>query len=136
MPTSADVLRKDEKLFILIINCLKEPNFYRKLHLAYLMSFNIPPELGKRYKLDEFQTNLKNLLLDENFVRSINFRESIIGEDGNVYFGQEHLDCPFNYEPEIEKAVLQIDLNITEFLGCIVNELDLPKKFSMDEVEG
>ena len=76
--------RKDEKLFILIISCLREPNFYRKLHLAYLLTFNIDDELGKKYDLEKFQKNIHDLLVDTNFLRAVHHRESIIMEDGHI----------------------------------------------------
>ena len=126
--------RKDEKLFILIISCLREPNFYRKLHLAYLLTFNIDDELGKKYDLEKFQKNIHDLLVDTNFLRAVHHRESIIMEDGHIYFGQEHIGCDYNYEPELEQAITGIDVNITEFLAAIVKELDIPKGFSFDSV--
>lgn len=129
-----DIRHKDEKLFVLILTCLREPNFYRKLQLAYLLTFNISTELALKYKVEDFQKDLKELLLNEPFIRGINKRQSIIVEDGNVYFGEEHLDCPYNYEPELETTILNVEINLVEFLAQIINELDLPTNLDLNHL--
>jgi hypothetical protein len=134
--TDADEMHKDEKLFVLILSCLKEPNLYRKLQLAYLLSFNIRSEIAEKFEVDKFRTDMKELLTNEPFVRAINHRQSIILEDGNIYFGQEHLDCPYNYDTELEAMILSIELNLTEFLAEIVNELDLPSNLDLGSIVG
>ena len=126
--------RKDEKLFVLILHCLKEPNFYRKLQLAYLLTFNINPELATKYEVGDFQKDIKELLLNEPFIRGVNKRQSIIVEDGNIYFGEEHLDCPYNYDVELESTILNVENNLIEFLAQIVNELDIPINFDLGSV--
>jgi hypothetical protein len=129
-----DLRHKDEKLFILILNCVKEPNFYRKLQLAYLLTFNISPDLALKYDAEQFQKDIKELLLDEPFVRGINRRQSIILEDGNVYFGEEHLACPYNYELELETTILNVEVNLTEFLAQITNALDIPINLDLGSI--
>jgi hypothetical protein len=128
------VMRKDEKLFVLIMSAIKEPNFYKKLHLTYLLTFNITSDLAIKYNLKEFQDSIRELLLDQEFIRALLFRESMLVEDANIYFGMEHIDCPYNYNPELDKMIGEVDLNITEFLAGIVSELDIKQNVNLDEV--
>jgi hypothetical protein len=131
-----DAQRKDEKLFILILSALKEPNLYRKLQLAYLLTFNIRSEIAEKFEVGKFQSDMKDLLVNEPFVRAINHRQSIIVEDGNIYFGEEHLACPYNYDTELESTILAIELNLTEFLAQVTNELDLPSDIDIGSITG
>jgi hypothetical protein len=134
--SDADAMRKDEKLFVLILTCLKEPNLYRKLQLAYLLTFNIRSEIAEKFEVGKFQADMKDLLVNEPFVRAIHKRQAVILEDGNIYFGEEHLACPYNYETELEETILAIELNLTEFLAQIVNELDLPSNIDIGSIMG
>lgn len=136
MGYDAEAQRKDEKLFVLILTCLKEPNLYRKLQLAYLLTYNIRSEIAAKFEVVQFQKDMKDLLVNEPFVRAIHKRQAVIVEDGNVYFGEEHLACPYNYDTELETTILAIELNLTEFLAQIVNELDLPSDIDIGSLTG
>lgn len=130
-----DVRRKDEKLFLLIIKTISEQNMYQKLELAYLLTFNIRQELALRYEVEEFRNGLREILKNDVFIRQIHHRQSIINEDGTIYFGEEHLDCPYNYNEEVEKSIIDLRLNITEFLATILGDLDLPVGLSFDSLD-
>lgn len=126
--------RKDEKLFVLILKCLDEKDTYKKIHFAYFLTFSINEEIIDNKVLKKFQKLLKETLLDEQLIRELRKRESIIQEDGNVYFGREYLESPYNYDKELEEHILAIDFSITEFLASVMNEIDIPKGFKLDEI--
>jgi hypothetical protein len=135
MPDNADQ-RRDEKVFVLIITTLREPNFYNKLNMALALTKSLRASIAKKYNVTAFQNGIRKILKDQNFVRALLSRESIIAEDAIIYYGSEHRDCDYNYDTELEKVIVPLNLNITEFLGSIINELDVSRGLTLDSIPG